>query len=174
MTKEEKEILLRDLSARLAYGVKCIIGNENVYTLTGIEQGGCYFEGRSSFFGFDSFTIMPYLRRISSMTKDELNEYENMIENEDDEAIRFCNLMFFYGSHHFDYRGLIDMKLAIEAPDEDIITKKAKEYSFNIPSKLYTCYVGENSPILKLWKEEIEKAYEAGWNASLDENKTKG
>ena len=37
MTQEEKELLLKDISARLPYGVKCNIEDDKSYTLSRIK-----------------------------------------------------------------------------------------------------------------------------------------
>jgi hypothetical protein len=106
MTNEEKQLVLKDLCTRLPYGV---IVKEN----DGVK------ENDNKLFKIDMFDgcIKPYLRPMSSMTEEEINEYENFITNEKDDQLRFCNELVFYNSHHFDYRGLIEKGLAIEAPE---------------------------------------------------------
>ena len=71
MTKEQKELLLKDLSARLMYGVKCTyydkcIDEEEQGTITGI-QNGSYFviDGVC----IDVENVKPYLYPLSSMTE---------------------------------------------------------------------------------------------------------
>lgn len=44
--------------------------------------------------------------------------------------------------------------------------EKAKEYSFNIPSEIYNTL--ETYTDKFLWKSEIERAFEAGWDAACD------
>ena len=74
MTQEDKELLLKDLCARLPYGVKVSI---NSY------QDGCAdWIGRLSCKDLDCFMhdvaykyIKPYLRTMDSMTEEELKEY---------------------------------------------------------------------------------------------------
>lgn len=117
MTKEEKQLLLIDLCARLPYGVKANIplvdGDERIYTVS--------FDDMKDFVkGY--INIKPCLRPMSSMTEEEDAEYrKNQIKfidslgkthyNNDYETYDWLN------SHHFDYRGLIEKGLAIEAPE---------------------------------------------------------
>ena len=125
MTQEEKELLLKDLCARLPY---------RVYVHVRYKEGEpCYgkLTPRDIQWFIDSNieVIKPYLRPMSSMTEEEQKELEKIIDgilgykarnyfhSEDDykwntlyEAIDWLN------THHFDYRGLIEKGLALEAP----------------------------------------------------------
>lgn len=113
MTQKQKQILLKDLCARLPYGfiVHTKLGTD--IKIIGIEEDTLRDDTGDT---YDISFIEPYLRPMSSMTEKEINEYENFITNEKDDLIRFCNELVFYNSHHFDYRGLISMGLALEAP----------------------------------------------------------
>lgn len=113
MTQEEKELLLQDLCARLPYEVKAHTKIGTNITVIGVIDDTIKDETEDS---FDISFVKPYLRPMSSMTEEEINEYENFIINEKDNQLRFCNELVFYNSHHFDYRGLIEKGLAIEAP----------------------------------------------------------
>ena len=111
MTQEEKELLLRDISARLRYGVKFkseqdvnpleihYIKDEEVYTRQ-FKNLPYWIE-----------SIKPYLRPLSSMTKEE-KAYYFAIDEEPVKCIDWLN------EHHFDYRGLIEKGLALEAPED--------------------------------------------------------
>ena len=77
MTQEQKTLLIRDLCARLPYGVKCTYydkytGEEEQGTITGI-QNNTYFviDGVC----IDVENVKPYLFPISSMTKEQKNEW---------------------------------------------------------------------------------------------------
>lgn len=57
--------------------------------------------------------IKPYLRPMSSMTKEEKKEYNKLL------CWRSPKKVFdWLNAHHFDYRGLIKKGLALEAPKE--------------------------------------------------------
>lgn len=109
MTQEDKNILLKDLSARLPYGVKFQGEDSNVYTLDATNYFALQVEG---------VVFKPYLRPVSSMTAEEKEDFgvpftsEGLVTLADTvECIDWLN------AHHFDYRGLIPMGLALEAPE---------------------------------------------------------
>lgn len=124
ITERQREILTKDLCGRLLYDVRLRVSDPLYGEITVIPHSlvekdlmECHTEDRKyeQSYGFDE--VKPYLRPMSSMTGDEFNEYTNYITNERDELIKFCNSMNFYNRNHFDYRGLIDMGLALPAPD---------------------------------------------------------
>ena len=80
MTQTEKELLLKDLFARLPHGVMCQTDEHGKnYKLKGINKhkGIWWYE-------FDGFRIIklpkPYLRPMSSMTEEEKKEYGKVCE----------------------------------------------------------------------------------------------
>ena len=117
MTQEDKELLLKDLCARLPYGVKV----ESVFINTdskkrkscGIEvfDATCILMIRD---GFGEFK--PYLFPLSSMTKGQKYEYQYITERwMYDPAYSISDSTAWLHKNHFDYRGLIDTGLAIDA-----------------------------------------------------------
>lgn len=131
MKPEDKELLLKDLSARLTYGVKCnvwygpkspALNEKDKYTDDILEtinpqKGNCTFHNAIGYdFGFFPIEhIRPYLRPMSSMTEEEAKDI----------GLTECLNSFFYigvidwlNAHHFDYRGLIEKGLALEAPED--------------------------------------------------------
>ena len=127
MTQEDKELLLKDLCARLPYGVKVentSFSEPQVHTLFGkvsddlflmLETyksvGGEDYRRVTDDVHYTGFleTIKPYLRPMSSITEEEKKElscYENGIQRAD-----------FYYSHHIDCRFMIEKGLALEAPE---------------------------------------------------------
>lgn len=132
MTQEDKNILLKDICARLPYGVKI---NHIIYNW----EGTCINFNRK----LESFAIekdnglcydvpveeaRPYLRPMSSMTDKENEELKYVIElglqalegEEGHNTVSAAPAAFeidFYNKHHFDYRGLIEKGLALETPD---------------------------------------------------------
>lgn len=106
MTHEEKLLLLKDLSARLPYGVKVHI----------IDATGTAIDDELTTFTLSHivmWTVKPYLRPRSSITENELAEY-NEIFNKSLDMGEFVDWM---NAHHFDYRGLIEKGLALKAPE---------------------------------------------------------
>lgn len=129
MTQNDKELLLKDISARLPYGVKCHFkygSAEGDVTLGCIDNGVARFEygwyGRFHV-NIDADYIKPYLRPMSSMTKKEINEFHKLRFIHVDygleplQCVLSINEIDWLNSHHFDYRGLIEKGLALEAPE---------------------------------------------------------
>lgn len=132
MTQEEKDLLLKDLCARLPYGVKCLVNytfcnettdyedvkSSDVDTLISIhlQLGSYFFEGLSEWFDVDEFK--PYLFPLSSMTEEQTEELIKLIntgQNDNNEFMRSLCRIEFYHKNHFDYNGLIEKGLAIDA-----------------------------------------------------------
>ena len=106
MTQEEKQLLLKDLCARLPYGVKFQGEDSNVYTLDAANYFALQVEG---------VVFKPYLRPMSSMTMEEKREYIPVGRgmSPDNPSV----LADWLNEHYFDYRGLIEKGLALEAPE---------------------------------------------------------
>ena len=135
---KDKELLLQDLCARLPYGVKVKIGDYTYhvcgYNSEEIQSVRVYFYSDSSnevknFLSVSLCDYFPFLRPMSSMTKEE-KAIMDKIWIEDNRLVfadpdnirryRFYDIAIvdFLNSHHFDYRGLIEKGLALEAPKE--------------------------------------------------------
>lgn len=113
MITEDKELLLKDLCARLPYGVKVKSYSERTVTLT---LGNC--DLISMFYkDEDNWYCKPYLRPMSSMTEEERSEYYNVETNNSWE--RTSKRMDWLNEHHFDYRDLISRGLAIKVTDDN-------------------------------------------------------
>ena len=137
MTQEEKDLLLKDLCARLPYGVKVLVDyidesnvNDTLNCLHIIEL--------KNYTGDDSLiNIKPYLRPMSSITEEEkkemhdllsptgtaiytdkgidipLNHYGDHVEYEFmDRIIDYLN------AHHLDHNNLISRELALEVKND--------------------------------------------------------
>jgi hypothetical protein len=132
-SEEEIELLFQDLCVRLPYGVKAkVLGwdeenEEEVYVDLRVysinTDGYVYFESNDydvDYVQFDDCQL--YLRPMSSMTKEEKNEYEHIatgIEVENGVRIPNVNQIDWLNAHHFDYRGLIEKDLAIKITEDN-------------------------------------------------------
>lgn len=147
MTQEEIQLLIQDICARLQSGLICSIYREDDegFGWRDAKCKG-YFQNNGSYeFYFDDVItidnierLKPYLRPLSSMTEDEFKELKNATDlNYDqlelvswpdgsvtlefylEEVPQYCvvNVFNWLNTHHFDYRGLITMGLALEAPE---------------------------------------------------------
>lgn len=137
MTKEEqKEILLKDLSSRLIYGVKVRLLDDK--TIEGIRTIN---ELILSEIRWHDKLYLPYLRPMESMTEEEhhelvmtFHEAENEIifsVGEDEEPDYFTASLVgdmakydWLNKNHFDYRGMIPLGLAIKVTPENNPYKK--------------------------------------------------
>ena len=120
MTQEDKQLLLKDLSARLPYGV--------IVSIKEVDSDKKPWFGELSCKDLDCFihdvayeSIKPYLRPMSSMTEEEFFNYKHLdlldYSNDGFEMPNFRSIDWLL-SHHFDFRGLIEKGLALEAPED--------------------------------------------------------
>ena len=119
MKQEHKELLLKDLCARLPYGVKISVNN-NIESLQGINVLDNVVE-YGSFLSSNIEEVKPYLFPLSSMTEEQKKEYQYITERwMYDSSYSISDSIDWLNVHHFDYRGLIEKGLAIDATVLDI------------------------------------------------------
>lgn len=125
MKQEEKQLLLKDLSARLPYGVIVEYGVKYGGRDLGEKKGKLTGRMLDSYFynitvGLSQvYSIKPYLRPMSSMTEEE-HTYWDYISSDSGWGITeglISECVDWLNAHHFDYRGLIEKGLAIKAPE---------------------------------------------------------
>ena len=130
MTREDKNLLLKDLCARLPYGVKMnhIADSEHSpKTLIGVAKDMITLEGLGGYECVDVEDYKPYLFPLSSITIEQEKElsklgvsYGEYALHDDirglgiyvDEAYIFFEFCY---KHHIDFLGLIEKDLAIDA-----------------------------------------------------------
>ena len=119
MTQEDKELLLKDLCSRLPYNVICQVEfkengkyNSKVMLLSGIFTDEAYFTTKGG--SIYSNEYKPYLFPLSSMTEEEKLMYEGLMIGTDNISY-MLDVIDWLNAHHFDYRGLIGKRLAIDA-----------------------------------------------------------
>ena len=116
MKQEDKELLLKDLCARIPYGVKGIIEGGDVVT-TPLK----WYAEQSLELSIKYMVIKhgwrPYLLPLSSMTEEQKKEFDNTLKYLPAEEINFWTLNTYdwCNKNHFDYRGLIPKGLANDA-----------------------------------------------------------
>jgi hypothetical protein len=137
MKQEDKDLLLKDLCARLPYGVKVQHQHQDylneVQTIEKISKKYGEIETESILGFVDDFK--PYLFPLSSMTEEQCYGFysryiENQIDYDDFIEFYFKNnkwhklltsiddcgdVIDWFNRNHFDYRGLIPKGLAIDA-----------------------------------------------------------
>ena len=143
MKQEDKELLLKDLCARLPYKVKVKYYDsederDSIDVVEGIED---IYSTNPQFYisqyalTMDKFT--PYLFPLSSMTEEQKSELENLGWNFDNFEIHNVSECFgtyreyvahldcfvlidWLNKNNFDYRGLIEKGLAIDATNLNV------------------------------------------------------
>ena len=124
MTQEDKNLLLKDLCARLPYGIKAqynseLIGKIKVGGIEGYDNNVFFMDDRYPYYVEE---LSPYLRPMSSMTEEEQEEFLDLIIPidrgkavvEEDNIERYNEFIY---AHHFDNKGLIEKGLSLEAPE---------------------------------------------------------
>ena len=125
MTQENKELLLEDLCARLPYSVICQVEfkengkyNSKVMLLSGIFTDEAYFTTKGG--SIYSNEYKPYLFPMSSMTDEQEKEYNNLNCYEPGCFPHTEEALDYLLKNHFDYRGLIEKEIAIDATNLNI------------------------------------------------------
>lgn len=115
MTQEEKDLLLKDLCARLPYGIKILV-NDKVEIVQGVNVLDNVIE-YDSCLSSEVEEVKPYLFPLSSMTEEQYKEYTDMGYSVTERWWSMANYhqIEWLNKNHFDYRGLIEKKLAINA-----------------------------------------------------------
>ena len=113
MNAENQELMMKDLCARLPYGVVLTDGINKLKLKVRLDTAPGTME---EFFRTD--TLRYYLRplKLESMTLDERMEYDKFV-NGDNTVETHANEIDWLNAHHFDYRGLIQKGLALEASE---------------------------------------------------------
>ena len=134
MNIENTNLLLNDLSSRLNNNVKLHVNYYKMYkntycngTLESIHKDKTIgVKTESDGYKYASITeIKPYLYPLSSMTAEQEIEYDATFDTiiYDDgrkDSVMTYKTFDWFNKNHFDYRGLIEKGLAIDATGLDI------------------------------------------------------
>jgi len=121
MKKEDKELLLKDLCARLPYSVILNVTLKDKYDEI-VNRNIKLTDDNLTYITRDShwMTYKPYLRPMSSMTEEEVNEFTQFDIYADGKYVMpNYEVIDWLNKYHFDYRGLIPMGLAIKVTKEN-------------------------------------------------------
>jgi hypothetical protein len=134
MKQEDKDLLLKDLCARLPYGVKSIRESWNykldsvIEVLEDIDKDG--YINNTKVYNVED--IKPCLFPLSSMTEEQKEEYESLCIKNTSECTDLYGITFpkdYYDTiesfdylykNHIDIRGLIEKGLAIDCTNLNI------------------------------------------------------
>lgn len=137
MTQEDKKLLLKDLCARLPYGVVCadkyvdekFINKWNVFAIDatfGDEFSQVCISNCEVTYGYKTSitNIKPYLFPLSSMTEEQMFDFAT-VQAENCKGsyptLSECSAIINWGyKHHFDVNNLIEKGLAIDATGKGI------------------------------------------------------
>jgi hypothetical protein len=141
MTKEEQKELLSDLCSRLPYGVKLQILSWDDVNMEYVDKADTLYSissdnhVRTSSEDRDFYIdeVKPYLFPMSSMTEEQRKEYEDaityhgyidggwaMVKDFANEYVAPYWFVDFCNKNHLDYRGWINVGLAIDATGKNI------------------------------------------------------
>ena len=135
MTQDERNLLMKDLSTRLPYGVKLGFyaeATKQTYTCTllGLEpqdEKPVIAKTDCGNFCVLADHVKPYLFPMASMTEEQREKYESLCETSYTRHYECGPIVYNTKFHdtvesidylienHFDYRGLIPMDLALDA-----------------------------------------------------------
>lgn len=158
MTQEEKQLLFKDLSARVPYKVKIKVRSNDIRTVRAVDvvEGIVHFVESDSISPFGVHieqpmtfrqVVKPFLRPLSSITLEEIEDLAkssglDLTHRFADvntlktlfpvDIFHFSGVVDWLNAHHFDYRGLIEKGLALEAPD-GMYNKEESEKGNEIP-----------------------------------------
>ena len=122
MDKKDKDLLIKDLCGRLPYLVKGLYQWKGNVPFDRELDGMLYDELYLSLYATEDSSFKPYLRPMSSMTEEEMIEFERLsfIYDASDGSMLFSEKgLDWLNAHHFDYRGLIEKGLAIEVTEDN-------------------------------------------------------
>ena len=115
MTQKDKELLFRDLCARIPYNVKCYNSKyrpdlaEEIICITVNYNHPCVQLGT---YLYKLEQVKPYLFPLLNMTEEQQMDLTKFVVN----GIQGENILYdWYNKNHFDYRNLIEKGLAIDA-----------------------------------------------------------
>ena len=133
MKQEDKDLLFRDLCARIPYNVKCYNSKyrsdlaEEIICITANYNHPCVQLGT---YLYKLEQVKPYLFPLSSMTEEQKKEYRKVCELDTEILSKhpmdgtlfpaLYNSQDWLNKNNFDYRGLIPMGLAIDATNLNI------------------------------------------------------
>ena len=128
MTQEDKELLLKDLCARLPYGIKVNNEIQGDFKIYGICENFAFGRNEVCHIDFNIEKIKPYLFPLSSMTESQNDSWRdafmndlamsasiNYPESEKYLALSHAKSLQWLYENHFDVNGLIEKGLAIDA-----------------------------------------------------------
>lgn len=128
MEQKDKELLIKDLTSRVPYNTVVQIKNSGIWNLKGIEQDKIdeigyeviVWHGKNYPSSKTSFPISickPYLFPLSSMNEEQRKEWLYTLSS--DYNITYDTIDWL-NKNHFDYQGLIEKGLAIDATNLNI------------------------------------------------------
>lgn len=150
MTKEEKQLLIKDLCGRLPYGVNILHVKDGIlgvlstldFHLGKNADGELELMCTTSFFGENNVPVedfKPYLYPLSSMTNEQMEKIEDILIGHNPYIVfdfltygdivfhqanvsvkAFAELMQLFDKEMLDYRGLIEQGLAIDATELNV------------------------------------------------------
>jgi len=126
MEENLRQLLLKDLCARLPYGVIIDVDGRKCTALKITQYGEVEVEIATAYYRYYFIDdVKPCLRPMSSMTEEEVTDFANLggciktFASKNYPCILSIAEIDWLIVHHFDYRGLIEKGLAIAVTEEN-------------------------------------------------------
>ena len=135
MTQKDKELLLKDICGRVPYGVKCKYNDGVIVNTLSVNFFYEQIEGWERYVNhtlkYDVEDIKPYLfplSRLNNLTEEQRETLKVKCDWHDEEAdaqsilvlyqkhfVMKTDVIDWLNENHFDYRGLIEKGIALDA-----------------------------------------------------------
>ena len=129
VTQKDKDLLLKDLCARLPYGVKIKTSYNKIDEPVELRSvnpiNGTFAIGNNSVLinglNFDTYECKPYLFPLSSMTEKHKEDFYQAFEEGLAKSLMVYEIIVNWcDKNNFDHRGLIEKNLAINATNLNV------------------------------------------------------
>ena len=126
MKQEDLELLKTDLCERFPHQIYARLNDEDMRIIDiSYSRGDIAFTlvgETKTYLGVEADRIRPYLRPMSTMTQEEMEEYRETFETyENENGLKLtypsARSYDYLNKRRLDFRGLINLGLAIQAPD---------------------------------------------------------
>lgn len=120
MTEQDKKMLIKAIGCYMQHGLKCDVTVDGVHCIGDVVGVKTYGMVEINRFRCKSVVenVKPYLRPMSSITRDELDHIKTFFQSGLDTLDEFADYINWLEENKFDYKDLIGLGMALPAPDD--------------------------------------------------------